>query len=136
MNKKIRIRTGIAIIHQQKLLMVPHFSENRPTRWYLPGGKIEFGERIEEAVLRELKEETGISASIVDFIDINERIEPHYHSISLCFLGQYLGGKIKAEVHPKYGQKEPKWFAPEELKEIIYRPKNVIDQLLFTDNKE
>ena len=61
---KIRIRTGISVINEQKeILLVPHYVNNK-IYWYLPGGGIEFLEQIEDAAVREFKEETGFEVEI------------------------------------------------------------------------
>lgn len=49
-------------------------------KWVVPGGHIEFGERMEDAVVREIKEETGMEVNNVQFVHIDEGIfPPEFH---------------------------------------------------------
>ena len=56
--------------------------------WTLPGGHVDFGERLEEAVCREILEETGIIARVIGLIDIFAQPDrdPWGHIISIAFL--------------------------------------------------
>ena len=59
-----RIRTGISVTNElNQILLVPHYV-NHKIYWYLPGGGIEFLEQIEDAAVREFKEETGFEVEI------------------------------------------------------------------------
>lgn len=62
--------------------------KNPPPGWALPGGFLEYGESLEEAVLRELKEETGLRGRIVrqmrTYSDPNR--DPRGHTITTVFL--------------------------------------------------
>jgi 8-oxo-dGTP diphosphatase len=67
--------------------------------WSLPGGHVEFGERLKEAVHRELAEETGVVAEILDLVDIVEVIQEaagglaSVHFAIACFAGRWLSGE-------------------------------------------
>jgi 8-oxo-dGTP diphosphatase len=54
----------------------------------LPGGFVEIGETTENAVLRELKEETGLSAEIVKLLGVysDPDRDPRGHTVSVCYL--------------------------------------------------
>lgn len=79
---------GILINKEGDILLL---KRNRPPEagcWSIPGGAIEYGERAEEAVLRELKEETGLACAVTDFLGFHDYILPeeHRHWLSLFFV--------------------------------------------------
>ncbi len=76
------------IVHEGKLLLVT----NRLTHLYaLPGGKIELGERMEETLRREVREETGIDIQVKEFCRFEEGffyfdpLDEAYHSLLFFF---------------------------------------------------
>lgn len=66
--------------------------------WAFPGGFVEYGETIEEAVVREAKEETGAIIEINDLLGVysDPQRDPRGHTISVCFLAQIVEGELKA----------------------------------------
>ena len=71
--------------------------------WILPGGLVELGERIEDAVVREVKEETGWIVRVVQFVQLFDLIDRdetgriRYHYILADYLCRYVGGTLAAD---------------------------------------
>jgi ADP-ribose pyrophosphatase len=69
-----------------------------PLGYALPGGFVEVGETVEEAVLREVKEETGLDAQIVKLLGVysEPNRDPRFHVVSVVFVldayGEPRGG--------------------------------------------
>tara|TARA_Y100000310_G_scaffold343382_1_gene450753 strand:- start:2673 stop:3095 length:423 start_codon:yes stop_codon:yes gene_type:complete len=71
--KQVQITVALAVIQDEegKILLQKRNSPKQPEahgKWEFPGGKIEFGESLEEAAKREVKEETGCEVEIGDII--------------------------------------------------------------------
>ncbi len=73
---------------------------NEPFAGYyaLPGGIVEYGEKVEDAVIREVKEETGIEGKVFKLVGVYSEPErdPRGHYVSVCFVVLPEGGELKA----------------------------------------
>ena len=71
-----------------ELLLLKRIKPPESGCWSVPGGAIEFGETAEEAILREFREETGLSCAITFFLGYHDYIllEEHRHWLSLFFV--------------------------------------------------
>lgn len=85
------------IIENKKVLLIKRVIEPFRGCWVLPGGHVEYGEKVEEAVTREMKEELGVSVKIKKLIGIysNPKRDPRYHSVAVAFLCQKTKGGIR-----------------------------------------
>ena len=83
--------TGILIEGQKILLIKQDVTEKR--HWSLPGGKLEPSESIEQCLVRELKEETGLDISVKELLYVCDRIHKDNHVVHMTFLIDRVEGK-------------------------------------------
>jgi 8-oxo-dGTP diphosphatase len=103
------VGVGGVVIHDGRALLIRRGSAPLQGEWSIPGGLLEVGETIEQGVVRELAEETGLQVRVVDLIEVFERIfpappnddgtpgdsrRPQYHFVILDYLCELRGGKL------------------------------------------
>lgn len=89
--------SALVVNKKNEILLVKRGREPMKGMWCLPSGFVEADEHIEDAVLRELKEETGLSGKIVRLIDTETARNYFYGNIiMISFIVKRTGGKLKA----------------------------------------
>lgn len=114
---------GVAgvIMQDGKLLIIKRGVDPAKGKWSIPGGAVEPGEMIREALIREVKEECGLNVEIalqrpldaIDNIIVGRDGRLQYHYILLQFLVRLKGGTLK----PASDVLDAKWVPLDEVEE-------------------
>lgn len=109
MRKQPVVGVGAVIIYQNRVLLVKRAKLPYEGLWTIPGGKVNWGETLQQAAEREVLEETGVIVKaknpIFAFDLINTessdvgkaQVEISYHYIVIDLEAEYLSGEPRAE---------------------------------------
>lgn len=81
---------GAVAVDDGRLLLVRRRNEPGLGSWSVPGGRVEPGETVQEAVVRELLEETGVEGVCTGLIGVVERIGDDHHFVILDYAVEVL----------------------------------------------
>ncbi len=101
--KKYTGKTATAIIPfpEDKILLIKRNTVPFKGYWGLPGGRMDPGETIEQTVVRECKEETGLDVAVVkkigEYVEKGIKDDVDYEYYPTCFLVKVVGGEMKRQ---------------------------------------
>ena len=96
------VGVGAVVICDGKILLEKRKNEPGKGKWSIPGGLVELGENVEQTVIREVKEETGLEVEKPEHIDIVDNVirdkngEIKYHFVIIDYFVKLKGGTMKA----------------------------------------
>ncbi len=107
---KTFIVSGVVIEKEGKYLLVQEKQPRAYKKWNLPAGRVDIGETLEQAAVRETKEECGYDVELVDHIlTLHQSVEsPVLHA----YRAKIVGGELK---FPEDELLDAKWFTYEEV---------------------
>ena len=118
--KRPILGVGALIFRRDRILLVQRGREPLKGYWSLPGGVLEVGEQLKEAVASEVKEETGLDVEPAAVVEIFERImrdragRPKYHYVLVDYLCKPAGGELR----PADDASQAAWVRMKELSRL------------------
>src|SRR5512140_991921 len=90
-------------------------AKNERGLWEFPGGSVEFGETLAEALQREMREEYGIEIAVGELLDVVDHILPEegQHWVSPSFICSIISGEPEIQEPEKCS--EIGWFSPRKV---------------------
>ena len=110
---------GVVCFRGDDLLLILRGKPPLENSWSLPGGRIDWGERAQDAARRELREETGVDAEIIGLVDVVDAImsgrgavdAPWGHYVLIDYAARWIAGEPRAGDDARAAR----FFAPGEL---------------------
>jgi mutator protein MutT len=117
--KKPVVGVGAIILNGDQILLEKRKNPPGKGKWSVPGGLVDLGETAEEAVIREVKEETGLEVydprlvDVVNYISLSEKGAVMYHYVIIDYIVTSQGGKP----HASSDADDLKWVPFNEVEE-------------------
>lgn len=94
--------------------------------WEFPGGKVEQGEALENAIVREIKEELDTVIEVIEYFDTVEYDYPNFHLSMKCYICTVVSGKLELLEH-----EAAKWLDKDSLDSVAWLPADLglVDKL-------
>ena len=95
------VGTGALILQDGKLLLIRRGAQPGQGKWSIPGGLVELGENVQDAMVRETKEEVGLDVEAVKLMDVFDSVtlddqgRIQYHFVVVNFLVRVVGGTVR-----------------------------------------
>jgi 8-oxo-dGTP diphosphatase len=111
------VGVGAVIIEDNRALLIRRGQPPLLGEWSLPGGVLECGEALRDAVIREAREETGLTVEVGEMLGVYERViraddgRVRYHYVLIDYLCRRVAGELKAGSDAA----DAGWFRREEL---------------------
>lgn len=128
----LRVAAYAVVTDDSDRILLARWTEGRRIAWTMPGGGLEDGEDPEDAVRREVREETGYSIAVRDLLGIHSRVIPAtrrithseepLHTLRIVYRAEVTGGKLRFEENGSTDRAG--WFTLERA-ETLHRVKLV-----------
>src|SRR6266436_5747025 len=117
------VGVGAVILDQGRVVLVKRKFPPLAGDWSIPGGRLKIGETQREGVVREAREETGLTVDPVELLGVYDRLLRDeagrilYHYVLIDFLCQLIAGELQAGGDAD----DARWYSKEELRKLTLR---------------
>ena len=116
------------IIYKGKLVLIKRANPPFKGKYALPGGFVEYDEKVEDAVIREMEEETGLKTEIKELFGVysDPKRDPRGHTVSVVFEMGMIGGKMESGSDAK----EVKLFSLDKIPSLAFDHEKIVGDFL------
>jgi len=96
------VGVGAVVLDGARVLLIKRGQEPLKGHWSLPGGGVELGETLEAAIVREVREETGLAVEVGPMVEVLDRItrdaggNVEHHFVLVDFVCRAIGGALQS----------------------------------------
>lgn len=111
------VGVGAVVLGAEGVLLIQRGKPPRQGSWSLPGGAQKVGETVNEAAVREVREETGVEIEVLGLVDVVDSIrrddtgKPEYHYTLVDVAARFTGGVVT----PGTDAQDARWFSLAEI---------------------
>jgi 8-oxo-dGTP diphosphatase len=116
------------VLKDGKILLIKRKNQPFEGKWALPGGFVEYGEKTEEATVREIFEETGLKTKINHLVGVysDPNRDPRGHTVSIVYILDICNGELKSGDDAC----DAKFFDLKNLKDLSFDHECIIKEVL------
>ena len=126
--KSPKLTTDGAVLKDNKILLIKRKNPPFKNTWALPGGFVEYNEKVEDSVIREVFEETNLKTKIIDLIGIysDPNRDPRGHVVTVVYLLGIIDGTLKSGDDAS----EAKFFDLNDLPKLSFDHNVIINDII------
>ena len=123
-----RITVDGIIIKDKKILLIQRKKQPFKDKWALPGGFVEYGEKTEDAAVREVLEETGLKTKIDHLVGVysDPNRDPRGHTITAAYFLEIIDGNVKGSDDAS----DAKFFNINDLPDLSFDHDKIIEDTI------
>jgi len=116
--KSPKLTVDALIVEGSQVVLIRRINPPFQGMWALPGGFVDYGEKVEQACVREALEETCLEVEIKQLIGVysDPGRDPRHHSVGVVYLCEKTGGKLKGSDDAS----EARWFPFDDLPKLAF----------------